>query len=68
METLGASGRSGRDYTGAESVLNGRLASEHDDAVFPEDRCEKCESEGRTESDDCFHRHWSTKKERREAQ
>lgn len=29
MRTEGNCGRGGRDYTGAESVLNGVLASEH---------------------------------------
>lgn len=37
MRTEGNCGRGGRDYTGAESVLNGRLASEHHEPVESED-------------------------------
>ena len=59
METLGNCGRSGRDYTGAESVLAGRLASEYEPKVYPGDICDKCLADGVLESEHCFSRHWN---------
>lgn len=58
MESYGNCGRSARDYTGAESVLAGRLAADYEPKVYPEDRCEKCIAEGVIESERCFHKHW----------
>lgn len=59
METLGNCGRSARDYTSAESVLAGRLASEYEPKVYPDDRCEKCAALGKLETEHCFTHHWN---------
>ena len=70
MEALGNCGRSSRHYEASAipSCLNGILTSD-EVKVFPEDRCEKCEAEGRIVANEkCFRKHWLTKKERKEAQ
>lgn len=57
----GNSGRSGREYGDPLAVLRGRLASDIEGAVYPEDRCLQCEREGKVAADEkCFHRHWET--------
>lgn len=58
MESFGNCGRSGRNYTGAESVIAGRLASEFEPKFYPENRCPTCEANGRFESEHCFKHHW----------
>lgn len=60
MEARGNCGRNGREYGDSRNpaVLRGRLASEHEAKVYPEDRCPKCEAAGVLESERCFHDHW----------
>lgn len=51
-------------YPADPGLLRGVLASEHETKVYPEDRCELCEAEGKLTADEkCFHRHWSKEKE-----
>lgn len=60
MQASGNCGRGGRDYTGAERVLAGRLASDRDTPVYPDDSCVECLKEGKLNADEkCFHRHWA---------
>ena len=61
METYGNAGRGGRDYTGAASVLDGLLASDDHQPVFPDDYCLKCVLDGKGNQDECFHKHWTVK-------
>ena len=67
MEAQGNTGRSGREYGDSRNpaVLRGRLASDTERPVYPEDRCLQCEREGKFDSDTCFHRHWETADEPR---
>jgi hypothetical protein len=69
MENFGNCGRSSRHYeTGAvPSVLAGILTTD-EAKTYPSNYCDKCIAAGVTESETCFHRHWMTKKERKEAQ
>lgn len=64
METLGGSGRSGREYGDRNpSVLNGVRTSD-EAKVYPEDRCVECEKLGRLVADEkCFRHHWKDEKE-----
>lgn len=60
MEVLGNCGRSGREYGPDRNpvALRGRLASEFEPKVYPENRCRQCEIDGVLESEHCFHDHW----------
>lgn len=64
MRGEGGSGRGGRDYTGAESVLAGVLASEVEQKFYPDNYCYECIRLGR-DLDKCFHWHWN--KDKKEA-
>ena len=66
MRAEGNCGRGGRHYGDRLDVLRGRLASDVERAVYPEDRCLECEREGKVAADEqCFHRHWETTDEQR---
>lgn len=56
----GTAGSGNRHYEteAIPSVLRGRLASDHEEKVYPENRCALCERAGVIEQERCFHKHW----------
>ena len=56
----GTAGTGNRHYEteAIPSVLRGRLTSDREEKVFPENRCVKCERLGVIELERCFHKHW----------
>ena len=46
-------------YPADPGLLAGRMASEYEPKVYPDDRCPRCEALGRYESEECFTHHWN---------